>query len=97
MMSAIAIFFRQLTSSFTVSGLPTILARTVLGMSPTPPSGSKGSFPQERQVNTGCTVLIFRGHLVSSVEKRRKEITVGKWLRSIERGFVQAENNHLTH
>jgi hypothetical protein len=27
--------------------------------------------------------------------KRPKEISVGKWLRSIERGFAQAENNHF--
>ena len=47
----------------------------------------------ETMANTICTVLIFRG-IWSSVANIQK-ITVGKWLRSIERGFAQAENNHF--
>ena len=48
----------------------------------------------ETTANTICTVLIFQGHW-SSVGKRPKEFSLDRWLRSIERGFAQANNNHF--
>jgi hypothetical protein len=38
-------------------------------------------------------IQFFRS--VGFAAKHPKEICVGKWLRSIERGFAQAENNHF--
>jgi hypothetical protein len=80
------------------------------------PSGSKGSFPQERQVNEileewnlpwsnlDSMVCNHGKYKMCGIDFPRafglawqtsKKISVGKWLRLIERGFAQAENNHF--